>query len=83
MRKILLICLLPQTKPKNFTEASYYPGRGGPPTNEELSHLDHETFYSPDADVTDGDTEEDDDQIVELALKNPARFAEAMASEVR
>ncbi|KAI9451374.1 hypothetical protein BJY52DRAFT_1191052 [Lactarius psammicola] len=54
-------------------------GRSETPT----SYLQTDNPYKPDVDDHDDtETEEDDnEQIVELALKNPARFSEVMATE--
>ncbi|KAH9027328.1 hypothetical protein EDB85DRAFT_2172378 [Lactarius pseudohatsudake] len=60
---------------------SFYPGRADTTTTRESSV---ENFPFPEVDGHDGLTDcedEDEEQLVELALKHPARFAEAMATE--
>jgi hypothetical protein len=73
---------------KKFKAPSFYPGRGD--TTHPLASLarfnaDDEVLYNPNVDDRDNDFEEDgneDEEIVELALKNPAQFATVMATEV-
>ncbi|KAH8986506.1 hypothetical protein EDB83DRAFT_2535738 [Lactarius deliciosus] len=65
--------------------SSSYPGRVGTthiPTHVP-SYSNTKNFHNPDVDEDDSETEDDseDEQIVELALKNPAKFAEVMATE--
>ncbi|KAH9015135.1 hypothetical protein EDB83DRAFT_2321365 [Lactarius deliciosus] len=65
--------------------SSSYPGRVGTthiPTHV-LSYSNTKNFHNPDVDEDNSETEDDseDEQIVELALKNPAKFAEVMATE--
>ncbi|KAH8979769.1 hypothetical protein EDB86DRAFT_2835705 [Lactarius hatsudake] len=65
--------------------SSSYPGRVG--TTHIPTHIpscsNTKNFHNPDVDEDDSETEDDseDEQIVELALKNPAKFAEVMATE--
>jgi hypothetical protein len=68
---------------KKNSATSYYPGRGD--TTHSLASLDPENraLHNPNVDDSETETDEDDDEeIVELALKNPARFAQVMAVEV-
>jgi hypothetical protein len=73
---------------KFFLALSFYPGRGD--TTHPLASLAHfnvddQVFYNPNVDDRDNDFEEDyneDEEIAELALKNPTKFAEVMATEV-
>ncbi|KAH9041566.1 hypothetical protein EDB85DRAFT_2139668 [Lactarius pseudohatsudake] len=64
--------------------SSSYPGRVTThiPTHVP-SYSNTQNFHNPDVDQDDTETEDDseDEQIVELALKNPAKFAEVMATE--
>ncbi|KAH9067000.1 hypothetical protein EDB83DRAFT_2314982 [Lactarius deliciosus] len=65
--------------------SSSYPGRVGTthiPTHVP-SYSNTKNFHNPDVDEDDSETEDDseDEQIVKLALKNPAKFAEVMATE--
>ncbi|KAH8978804.1 hypothetical protein EDB86DRAFT_3090016 [Lactarius hatsudake] len=65
--------------------SSSYPGRVGTthiPTHV-LSYSNTKNFHNPDVDEDDSETKDDseDEQIVELALKNPAKFAEVMATK--
>ncbi|KAN0140500.1 hypothetical protein V8E53_001709, partial [Lactarius tabidus] len=67
--------------------SSFYPGCGD--TTHPLASLAHfnvddQVFYNPNVDDRDNDFEEDynkDKEIAELALKNPTKFAEVMATE--
>ena len=69
---------------------SFYPGRGDTTTTHPLASVanfntDDQVFYNPNVDDHDIETEEDDndnDEIVELTLKNPTKFAQVMATEV-
>ena len=70
-----------------ISAASFYPGCGD--TTHPLASLpsfdENQVFCNPNVDDQDNLSEEDcndDEEIVELALKNPARFAEVMAVEV-
>jgi hypothetical protein len=70
---------------RNFSDSSYYPGHGD--TTHILSHLDPKTdgFLKPSVDDHDVESDggwNDDEHIVELAIKNPSRFSEVMANEV-
>jgi hypothetical protein len=69
-----------QTNEK-FSASSFYPGRGD--TTHPLASLDPENqdFHNPNVD-NGSETEDDDEEIVDLSLKNPARFSEIMATEV-
>jgi hypothetical protein len=69
-----------QTNEK-ISASSFYPGRGD--TTHPLASLNHENqdFHNPDVD-NGSETEDDDDEIAELSLKNPARFSQIMATEV-
>ncbi|KAH9012666.1 hypothetical protein EDB83DRAFT_2529826 [Lactarius deliciosus] len=65
--------------------SSSYPGHVGTthiPTHVP-SYSNTKNFHNPDVDEDDSETEDnsEDEQIVELALKNPAKFAEVMATE--
>ena len=79
-----------QTNKLFFSATSFYPGRGDTTTTHPLASIanfntDDQVFYNPNMDDHDIETEEDDDdddEIVELALKNPAKFAQVMATEV-
>ncbi|KAH9033901.1 hypothetical protein EDB85DRAFT_2144685 [Lactarius pseudohatsudake] len=58
-------------------------GRVPPPTY--VPSYSDKSFHNLDVDdddsVSEDDDDDDDEQIVELSLKNPARFAEVMATE--
>ena len=75
---------------RKFSASSFYPGRDD--TTHPLVPVanfktDDRVFFNPNVDDLGLETEEDDDnndeeEIVELALKNPAKFAQVMATEV-
>jgi hypothetical protein len=69
-----------QTNEK-ISASSFYPGRGD--TAHPLASLvpENQDFHNPNVD-NDSETEDNDEEIVELALKNPARFSEVMITEV-
>ncbi|KAF8258428.1 hypothetical protein EI94DRAFT_1835042 [Lactarius quietus] len=64
--------------------SSYYPGRGD--HNHDLAQLDpnNNGFYTPRVDDHNGSLDgdwNDDEQELQLAIKNPSRFSEVMANE--
>jgi len=69
---------------QEISALSYYPGCGDITHTHTPSYPDTENFHNPDMGDHDGETteEDDDEQMVELALKNSARFSEAMATKV-
>ncbi|KAF8257247.1 hypothetical protein EI94DRAFT_1709340 [Lactarius quietus] len=62
----------------------YYPGHGD--NNHDLSRLDpdNDSFYKPRVDDHNGDSNgdwNDDEQDLQIAIKNPSRFAKVMANK--